>query len=318
MNIKSILINRFILFLKKRGLQLVEIKGYQNLLAFHRNVLEERNRRKSKENSIESIVFSKDRAMQLHAFLVSYRKMVNGYSKMNILFKASNEKHRKSYSDLMSIFKDEDFVFVEEVDFREQMIDICENSSAKTIGLFVDDMIFIQRVDYDRILSVDTDNCVVSLSRGKDLDFSQVLNKKQIVPEFSKREDGFFSFRWNYSNEFSDWTYPLGVGGYFYGRDEWIVMIRSIDFNSPNTLEGNLQIYLPFYKNRLGLCLETIACVCIHSNIVQTDWSNPILGTFSVEDLLNKWENGLCINTEKYYFQMGQVVKYQEYEFIPR
>ena len=318
MNIKRIIINRFISFLKKRGLQLVEIKEYQNILDYNSNVNQEQNIRKNQENTIESIVFSKDRAIQLHAFLVSYRKMVIGYGKMYVLYKASTAKHKKSYFDLINIFKDEDFVFIEEVDFRKQLLDICEVSTAKTIGLFVDDMIFIKPVDYNKILSVDTFNYVVVLSRGKDLVYSQVLDKKINVPKLSERKDGFFSFKWDYSNEFSDWTYPLGLGGYFYGHDELVVMIRSIDFTSPNTLEGNLQAYLPIYKNRFGLCLETIACVCVHANITQTDWPNPILGTYSVEDLLFKWENGLCINTAKFYFKEGQVVNHQKYEFIPR
>jgi hypothetical protein len=77
-------------------------------------------------------------------------------------------------------------------------------------------------------------------------------------------------------------------------------------------------MYIPFYKYRYGLCLETISCVCIHANIVQTDWSNPILGTSSIENLLELWEQGLSINTEKFYDKLGKDVKYQEYEFIQR
>jgi hypothetical protein len=318
MSIKSIIVNRFISFLNKRGMQLVETKNYQNILAYTKRVHDEQNDRRSLENNILSIVFSKDRAMQLHAFLDSYRKMVSGYGKMYILYKTSNEKHKKSYSDLIEVFKDEDFVFIEEVDFRKQLIDICEGSFAKTIGFYVDDMIFIQPVDYNKLLTVDTFSCIVSLSRGKDLVYSQVLNKKLNIPKFSKRKDGLISFKWDYSTEFSDWTYPLGVGGYFYGRDEMVVMLRSIDFTSPNTLEGNLQAYCPIYLKRFGLCLEKIACVCVHANIVQSDWSNPILGTFSVENLLKKWEDGACININKFYYKEGQVAKYQEYEFLPR
>ncbi|MBC8484476.1 MAG: hypothetical protein H8D45_00335 [Bacteroidetes bacterium] len=318
LNIKRIIRHILDSILLNRGFQLVKINEYRNNLVFLRNVFIEQDKCKNQKKRIDSIVFSRDRAMQLHAFLVSFKKMVTGYGKVFIIYKATSERHNRSYNDLKKIFKDEDFEFIKEANFKKQLIDICEKSFSKTIGLYVDDMIFLRSVDYNIIENVDTFNYIVSLSRGKDLVYSQVLNMKLTLPDFTNMNNGLYRFNWDFSSEVSDWTYPLGVAGYFYDRIEFVVMLRSIDFKAPNSLEGNLQTYMPHYKSRFGLCMETTVCVPINANIVQAEWLNPIIGTFSVEELMEKWENGLCINTEKFYFKEGKFAQYQKYEFIKR
>jgi len=318
MSIKSILRNALDSILLVRGLQLVKVNEYKNLISFNGSVFEERSKIAKQKDTIDSIVFSKDRAMQLHAFLVSFIEMTTDAGKVYILYKATSDRHKKSYNDLISHFKDEEFVFIEENNFKRQLIEIYEDSNSKTIGLYVDDMIFLNPIDYNAISNINYLNYIVSLSRGENFVFSQVLNKKLIPPEFVKLNNGFTCFNWNSSNEYSDWTYPLGVSGYFYDRVEFLVMIRSIDFIAPNSLEGNLQIYLPLFQFRFGLCMESISCVAVSANIVQSEWTNPILGSFSVEMLLLNWEKGLCIDTTKFYFKDGQLAQYQDYEFIPR
>ncbi len=42
----------------------------------------------------------------------------------------------------MQSFKNEDFIFIEEVNFREQLIEVLDQSDAGKIIFYVDDMIF--------------------------------------------------------------------------------------------------------------------------------------------------------------------------------
>lgn len=312
---KALLVKYLLLILNRKGFEIIRTKDLKEITSHYWKVIIEMKNSKNVDK-IDSIVFSKDRALQLYAFLESYYEMVTNHGRMYILFKATNDRHKKSYIELQNLFKFKDCVFIEEIDFRQQLLEICENSNAKMIGLYVDDMIFLIKVDYQKILNLDLQECVVALSRGKDLD--QHPGRELILPEFTKRADGFESFRWDYSNSFSHWTYPVGVSGYFYYKDEWNVMLRNTLFRAPNSLEGSLQKFVPLFMQREGICLDQIACVCVHANLVQTEWDNPILGTFSIDELLEKWEKGLCIDISKFYNSPGMDAKYQTYEFKNR
>lgn len=304
-----------ITFFLKRGYVLIGIDEYRQKCNYYREVM---NENKTKEDKIETIVFSKNRAIQLYAFLESYIENVNNYGKVYVLYKTTTEKHEKSYNQLKHLFQSKNFIFIEENDFRNQLISILKNSNAKTIGLFVDDMIFLNKIDYKSILKINTLENVVALSRGRDMDYSVVLQKKIEVPKFSKIDDKLFKFSWNEIAVFSDWTYPLGVSGYFYGRDEFYVMINQQSFKAPNSLESSMQTYLDFFTNRNGVCYETISCCCIHANIVQTECVNPTLGEFSVDDLLFEWESGKKIDLSQFYNKNGNVAQIQKYSFIKR
>ena len=304
-------------YLDRSGWRLVRKDAYAGPVDHYRQVLIE-GRAKPKEHKVDSIVFSKDRAMQLHAFLSSYIQMVSGRGTMYVLYRGSDERHAQSYRELAAEFCGEDFVFVLETDFKAQLREISDQSAASVIGLFVDDMLFIRAVDYHRILEFDLLKQVVTLSRGKDLEYSQVLKKHLTLPPFARAGDDFLSFKWNYADEYSDWTYPIGVSGYFFARDEWVVMLRSIDFKAPNSLEGNLQVYRPLFLDREGVCPDQISCVCIHANLVQTECVNPTLGTFSVEELLARWQDGLAIDLSFHRGSSGGEVQFKPYLFTER
>ena len=303
--------------LKKRGYELLKTRELNDRVEYYKKVLET-SKIGTRENKIDSIVFSKDRAMQLHAFLKSYSIMVAGKGTMYILYTTSSERHAESYEVLKGIFKEEDFVFIEEKDFRKQLIAVCDESTAKTIAMYVDDMIFLKEVDYKKILEIDALNNIVSLGRGKELDYSIVLQKKQEVPDFLQKPDGFEYFKWNYTTAYNDWTYPLGVGGYFFDRDETVVMLKGIAFKAPNSLENNLQAYKPMFIHRYGVCMAQVACVAVQANLVQTESVNPVLGIFSIEELLTQWEEGFMIDINKFYGLMGSVAQFQTYEFKKR
>jgi hypothetical protein len=55
-------------------------------------------------NTCAGIVFSKDRAMQLHALLSSDFSYVKNPLPLYILYTFSNERHARSYEELKSIF----------------------------------------------------------------------------------------------------------------------------------------------------------------------------------------------------------------------
>lgn len=305
--------------LKKKGLLLIREDNYNFDINYYHQLIQKQNSKISQnQHEIVSIVFSKDRAMQLHAFLSSYLQNVQNYGTIYILYKVSDERHKKSYEELQTIYMSSPFIFVEEKQFRLQLIEIVSNSKAKLVGFYVDDMIFLQKVDYNVLLDIPSLESVVTLSRGKELTHSVVLNKEIDLPDFTKLQNGLISFKWNQYECISDWTYPLGVSGYFYGKIETEIMLNNIFFKAPNSLEDGLQRYINFFKNRNGVCFENVACCCVHANIVQTEWINPTIGDFSIEDLLSKWEEGMMIDLNPFYGRTGDIAQYLKYNFVKR
>lgn len=302
-------------WLKRYGYDLIAQTELKSLADFSNGILQIAEGKKN-NNKIDSIVFSKDRAMQLHAFLLSYIERVDNRKRMYILYKCSNERHHKSYEQLKEIFIKEDFVFVEEIQFREQLIEILEQSEAGKILFYVDDMIFTHKINYEIFENIDTTSSVLALSRGKDFDYSTVLLKPLIQPPFTKLKSNLEQFNWNFSDVYSDWTYPLGVSAYMYGKIEITAMLKAISFKAPNSLEHAMQVFLINFNNRYGLCMEFATCVCVHANLVQTEGKNPVLGTFSIDQLLNLWESGKRIKLDEFYDKPMKVTQVQKYTFL--
>ena len=63
----------------------------------------------------EGIVFSKDRAMQLHGLLSSYFAQVKNPVKLYILYTTSHARHAESYKELERLFADKKIVFITEI-----------------------------------------------------------------------------------------------------------------------------------------------------------------------------------------------------------
>jgi len=269
------------------------------------------------ENRIDSIIFSKDRAIQLHAFIESYFEKVDGADRLFVLYKATGE-HVSSYEELKQVWSGYDVQFIEETDFRKQLNEICVKSTAKLLGFYVDDMIFTECVSYNEILRYNPLEYIVCLSRGLDFTYSQVLNKTMALPIFERMEDSaFYSFHWDYSDEFNDWTYPLGVSAYFYSRHEIVAMFDLIFYKAPNSLESAMQILMPYFKVRKGLCMDRISCCCVPVNMVQEECVNPVTGHISTQGLLEKWNQGLKIDISKFE-KVGVKGIYMDYEYITR
>lgn len=269
------------------------------------------------QNKIDSIIFSKDRAIQLHAFIESYFEKVDGADTLYVIYKATGA-HAKSYEELKDIWAAEPVIFVNETNFRDQLNEIVSQSRAKLIGFYVDDMIFTRNVSYEEILSFDPLKYIVSLSRGLDFTYSQVLDKAMELPHFTKIENSeFYSYNWNYSTEFNDWTYPLGVSAYFYSRHEIAAMFNLIPYKAPNSLENIMQLMKPYFIGRKGLCMDTVGCVCVPVNLVQQECVNPVTGFATIDELLEKWNEGLKIKTADFN-GVGVNGIYMNYNYISR
>ena len=90
------------------------------------------------------IVFSRDRAMQLDAFLRSYREHVRPLGKVLVLYRSTTERHAAAYREVFAEHEDYTEPY-EEGDFRRDVLGLM--SQRGTTVLFADDHLFLRRWD---------------------------------------------------------------------------------------------------------------------------------------------------------------------------
>ncbi|MBF0227514.1 MAG: glycosyltransferase [Desulfobacterales bacterium] len=253
--------------------------------------------------SIVGIIFSKDRPMQLDAVI---RSFFHNYSdndcvKIKVIYKASNSFYENLYEKIKSNFNT--IEFIKESNFKRQIISII--GSYRFVLFLVDDNIFvrkfslIQAVDY---LKNEPSVLGFSLRLGKNIKFSYMAEINQTQPFFIKNAKNILKFNWTESEH--DFGYPIELSSSIYRVYDIFLLLNVINFNTPNTLESQLNSAISYFKTeRYDLCCyEYSVTFCNPINLVQTDWKNKVgnKSEYSSEALAKKYNDGWRINIDNY------------------
>jgi len=272
-------------------------------------------------HSAECIVFSKDRALQLHALLSSYREKVVSPAPLNILYDTSTPEHQRAYDEVMEIFSDK-FSFMKQSSnhsFQEDLIRLLDSVPAQKTFFLVDDVLFIDNFDMNGFTKFDTYKVVPSLRMGLNLRKCYPLQKEQPLPEFMTHaggdEDKIF---WIWERGLYDWSYPLSVDGHLFSTQEIKAMTKFIRFSAPNSYEDQLQKFRRFFLFRNGASYKKSKIVNIPCNKVQQENKN-ICGNTHQDFLLEQWLNGYQMDYRSLY-GFPNISAHQEivFEFIKR
>lgn len=250
------------------------------------------------------IIFSKDRALQLHALLGSYYDQVKRPQKIYVIYDASNVEHKEAYIDVQAIYRDKELVFLPQKSknsFRNDLLGLVCNLSANYLFFLVDDIIFIEPVELDSLTAFNPIQYIGSLRMGLNLNYCYPAQKKQklpiIIEEVFGQED-FFSWCW-VDGEL-DWNYPLSVDGHLFSFHEVKAMLSLSDFKAPNSLESALQQFKFLFLNRKGVAYKKSRIVNIPINKVQLE-NNNIYGSIHQDVLLQLWNDGMQIDYKSLY-----------------
>lgn len=268
------------------------IAGYYN----HFNAKEADNLNKG----IQAIIFSKNRAMQLHALLSSYFYYTKNVVPVKVIFTCSTDQHFEAYRVLQDEFKELPIEFVKETNFAVQLKKMIKSIDADRIFFMTDDGIFLDHFDLDDCLQYSPIECIFSLRLGKDFTFCYAHNRIQEVPVFNDIDNKQLQqWVWADLKNSPDWSYPLSVDATIFWRKEIETMLDLIIFKSPNSLESQMQLYSDLFIKRKGLCYTKTKYVNVPCNLVQNEFNNLSTGTFSTDDLLAKFLNGQRIDWKK-------------------
>jgi hypothetical protein len=284
-----------------------ELNGLYTISAAYQQAIEAKNSSwRQSDLSCHGIVFSKDRAMQLHALLSSYFSTVKKPAPLTILYTTSSERHEHSYKELRLLFANRAVTFYKERSFKKDVEQIVTNVNVQTIFFMTDDGLFIDSFDMDEIAGFNPLKIVPTLIKGLDLTYCYIQNKQQDLPEFIQPDQLHLSANmkcWEWGNAIpgSDWAYPLSLDTTFYNRSELVLLLQQIQYKGPNSLESSLHNnYHSVFLKRKGICYSKAKYVNIVCNVVNSEHDNRNTGLHSVESLLEKWEAGYKINIEEF------------------
>lgn len=310
------------------GIQLKNVTALENEKKHFHNIINggieifyahKKFEKKELNQQISGLVFSKDRAMQLHALLTSYFAKVTNYFPLTILYKTTNRQSQLAYDILKALFASYSVVFLEENYFNGQVKFWLSTQSADRIFFMTDDAIVLDDFDMNDVLHFDPLNEIFSLTKGKDLTYCFTMDVNQELPLFGKyttNNDKIFN-EWNWQDALNspDWSYPLSLDGTFFLREEMLTLINSISFNNPNSLEANLQLYIAFFLRRKGICYDKVKIANIPCNLVQDDFKNRSTGFFTAEQLQLLWDDGKRIDVQKFYGLDAFDAEHKKYDF---
>lgn len=286
----------------------LKTKNLSELLAFKESLISLYNARCDWEsqhnNELVSVVFSKDRAMQLHAFLTSFRKKITPSIATHVLYYASNKAHQQSYDQLQKLLQDLPITFHKQINstsFRDDIISLLTTFRESKIIFFVDDIVVTEDIDLNDLLRFDLDKFVPSLRMGLNIKENYTTNTEQSLPDIQKTtKTDSDKIIWHWHKGTLDWGYPLSVDGHIFSRQEILSILRLLRFSAPNTMEDALQSFNPIFMNRLGVAYKKSKIMNIPCNKVQAENKN-FHGNIHQDLLLDKWLAGYAIDLETIY-----------------
>jgi hypothetical protein len=302
-----------------------ELQALHSIAVAYQRMIENYEQNQEVQNSsCEGIVFSKDRAMQLHALLSSYFAYVKNPVPLYVLYTYSNRAHADSYEELKKIFLGKDVFFIEEKGFKNDLEALLERISSTMLFFMTDDGLFIDSFDMHEVMVFNPIYVLPSLIKGKDLTYCYIHNKYQQLPEFIRPDDftlpkHMICWEWGKAEKDSDWAYPMSLDLTFYSKTEMATLIKNVWYKAPNSLETALHFnYVSIFKQRKGVCYEKAKYVNIVCNIVNTEHKNRHTDLHSADSLLTKWQAGYRIQYELFYGKTCDEAETSPFAFVKR
>jgi hypothetical protein len=248
---------------------------------------------------IQTIIFSKDRPLQLHATLASFalHEAEGATNPIAVLFRSSTESFANAYARVVVEFDGKLSIdWVKEVNFKIDLLDILQGSRPSSrlhrfmqrLGVsrpplrsthllfLVDDNLFVRPFSLQRIvaaLSAEPRAIGFSLRIGRNTTSCYPMRCNQPLPCFESSTLGL-CFTW--PSQVGDFGYPLEVSSSVYRTTDLISMLRSLPYNNPSRLEQGLAAARGLFARRLSklLCFEQSVTFCVPLNKVQTIFNN--------------------------------------------
>jgi hypothetical protein len=273
--------------------------------------------------SVLTVIFSKDRPLQLQATLASFALQCQEAVRtpIAVLYCASSDDFAAGYAQLREEFLGRlAITWVEERDFKKDLVGLLQGGlspsrrqrllqrlllaprepSHDNLLFLVDDNIFVRSFSLEAIcqaLQQEPQVIGFSLRVGRNTTRCYSMDIPQPLPDFRAATHGL-RFRW--MGQVGDFGYPLEVSSSVYRSADLIGMLRSLPYTNPNRLEQVLSASARLFSVTKPdlLCFEQSVAFCVPINKVQTILNNRAgeLAAHSAEELNRCFLNGLRVD----------------------
>lgn len=247
------------------------------------------------------IIFSFDRPMQFYALLESVHKYITNLNQIYVLYRTSNEEYDAAYHEIKDNFPQIKCIkqgSQPRQDFKPLLLECFLSCQTEYIMFAVDDDIVNDYIDVSECINAieQTDAYGFYLRAGTNIIKHYPDNLPLIVPPLIAVENNMFKFQFKDGSDV--WGYPHNVDMTIFKKSQIVDFFKNAHYSSPNTLEGEWAGTANL--NKYGLCFTVSKKFTLPLNIVQQDWLTPNNSSFSAQNLLSKWKNGLSIDIEPF------------------
>lgn len=195
---------------------------------------------------IDLIIWSKDRAAQLHLLLDSIQQNMTGIFNPYIIYNYSNDEYMKGYDLLFDGRHCPSYIFdgltiIKEENFRKDTMLIVGNKTSDNdfIAFSTDDTVLTRPAEFRRGYM---DNVsVFSLRLGFNTT-EQDIHAGTTQPPLNVYKDEGTTISWNFGDyhPHNNYGYPFGLDMHVYHREELYNLMKYMNFKNTNELETGL------------------------------------------------------------------------------
>lgn len=209
---------------------------------------------------MNTIIFSRDRAMQLDALLATIEKFFPAaLANVSILYTFSDDSFGKGYERLVKKYTG-GIRWVFEENFRTQVLSLVSNNSKYTMFSPDDGMMF----GLPNFVGLEDNVLCHSLRLGRNTTMCYPQSRSQGIPD---------SFpKWRHGDSDGDFSYPFSTDAHVFRTSDLSEILRERDWRSVNTMEYAMS--RAESKRPYMTAQERSVYVSIPHNRVQNDFAN--------------------------------------------
>lgn len=270
--------------------------------------------------TVQAVIFSKDRALQLHGLLASFAARCRDVADVSIavIYKASSAEYAAGYEQLQrDLCGRLDVEWVEESHFKHDLtrlvigemrwwrclLGVVPADKADCLLFMVDDNLFVREFQLSAALEALEKfprSIGFSLRVGKNTTYCYSNRCDQPLPDFEHADDGILSFQW--PGQVGDFGYPLEVSSSVYRAKDLVGLLSNLPYANPNRLEQGLSLSSKLFARTRPelLCFDQSVAFCAPVNIVQSVLDNRAGNAEknSIANLNRKFLEGWRVNVE--------------------
>lgn len=255
------------------------------------------------KHTVDLIVFSYDRPLQLYAFLESVNKYLKGIESITVIFRTSSNEFDHAYENVKQAFPST--IFKQEHatpknDFKSLLVDSFVQGKSGYIVFAVDDMIAKQLADLTFCTHAleQTGAYGFYLRLGTNLNYCYPLSCEQPLPPITQISSCVCS--WTFKEGTCDWNYPNTVDMTIYRKQDIVAAVEKLNYRNPNTFDVAWSKIAHSVSSQQGLCFKDSVIINIPMNRVQQEHNNRYANTWSSEQLLALFESNLKIDISRF------------------